>query len=361
MAAITAKENYLRLGRGEIPEWVPGMMPYKDHGPSTAMAGPLTMWVGQSDLKPMWMQPREPWKDFWGANYIIGPEDTGFAGIPDPNNPILRDITKWRTVIKKPEAPNLDWAAMAQSELSNINRDEVALSCALGMQPFEQLVALTGFNDALCYLYEEPDEVKELLNFMADWYVPIVRNIVQHYKPDLVAIADDSAAKQAPFFSPAMYREFFKPIYEKISKPAVDTGAFIDFHNCGRCEDFVGDMIDFGVRYWNPAQIENDLDALKKKFGNKIAICGGWDAPNLTTSSTEEEARQAVRSHIDRYGKGGGYVFFGGLFGNSCAMNAEIPPDIQRINQWISDECYEYGSVFYQNPANRVSTIEEQG
>jgi len=358
MATISAKENYLRLGRREIPEWVPGAMPYKDHGPSTAMAGPLTMWVGQSDLRPMWMQPREPWKDFWGANYIVGPEDTGFAGIPDPNDPVLKDITKWRDVVKKPEMPELDWEAMAKSELDNINRDEVALSCALGLQPFEQLVALTGFNDTLCYLYEEPEEVKALLEFISDWYVPIIENIVKYYKPDLVAFADDSASKYATFFSPEMYREFFKPIYTKVSKPAVDRGAFIDFHNCGRCESFVGDMIDFGVRYWNPAQIENDIDGLKKKYGNLIAICGGWDAPNLSVDTPEEEVRQLVRDHLDRYAKGGGFVFFGGLFGNGCAMGAEIPPEIQRVNEWINDELYEYGSAFYKNPANCESTIE---
>jgi hypothetical protein len=352
MATITAKENYLRLSRGEIPEWVPGGMPYKDHGAPTAMAGPLTMWVGQSELKPMWSQPREPWLDFWGAKYIPGPEDTGFAGIPQAHDFTLPDITKWRDIVKKPPMPDIDWAAMAKAELDAIDRSQVALSVALGMQPFEQLVALTGFSDALCYLFEEPEEVKELLNFMADWYVPIIRNIVDYYKPDLVAIADDTAAQHHPFFSPEMYRSIFKPVYAKLSEPATSRGIPIDFHNCGRCEDFVGDMIDFGVRYWNPAQKENNIPALKAKFGNKIAICGGWDA-TLTEDSNEEEAREAVRSHLDRFAKGGGYVFFG-MVGSGCNMFATPTEKQMRVNGWISDELYEYGSKFYQDPKNRL-------
>ncbi|MCL1802317.1 MAG: hypothetical protein FWG30_01565 [Eubacteriaceae bacterium] len=355
MAKITAKENYLRLGRGEIPEWIPGFMPYKDHGPSTAMAGPLTMWVGQSDLKPRWMQPREAWKDFWGATYIVGPEDTGFAGIPDVANPVLKDITKWREVIKKPDMPNLDWESMSKTELEGINRDEVALSCSIGMQPFEQLVALTGFNDALIYMYEEPEEVIELLNFMTDWYVPILENIVKYYRPDVMAIADDSAARYAPFFSVDMYRKIFKPIYTRITKPATDTGAFIDFHNCGKCDVFIGDMLDFGVRYWNPAQPENDFEFLKSTYGNRITISGGWYAPHLSIESSEEEVRQAVRDHINKLGKGGGYIFFGGISNpNSCAMGVAPSPEMQKINGWIADELYEYGSTFYDKPENRV-------
>jgi hypothetical protein len=349
--AITAKENYLRLSRGEIPEWVPGGMPYKDHGPATAMAGPLTMWVGQSDLRPMWSQPREDWLDFWGAKYMPGPEDTGFAGIPKPYDFTLTDVTKWRDVIKKPRMPDIDWAAMAKSELDKIDRSQSALSCAIGMQPFEQLVALMGFNETLCYLFEEPEAVIELLEFMSDWYVPIIEKIVEHYKPDLMAIADDTAAKNHPFFSPEMYRKFFKPIYAKLFKPAVSRGIPIDFHNCGRCEDFMGDMLDIGVKYWNPAQIENDLDGMKKKYGNRIAIAGGWDG-KLTEDSTEEEARAAVRRHIDRYARGGGYVFFG-MVGSGCNMFA-VPTEKQRqVNGWIADELYEYGSKFYQDPKNR--------
>jgi hypothetical protein len=350
MATISAKENYLRLSRGEIPEWVPGMMPYKDHGPSTMTAGPLTLWFGQSDLRPQWNQPRGPWKDLWGANFIIGPEDTGYAGIPDPNNPIVRDITKWRDIIKLPEEPNLDWEQISKTELENIDRSQVALSCSLGFQPFEQIIAFTGFNDGLCYLYEEPDEVKELLNFMCDWYVPIIEKLVNYYSPDVVALQDDTCAKYAPFFSVDMYREFMKPIYAKLSAPATSRGIPIDFHNCGKADVFVGDMLDFGVKYWNPAQPENDFNMLKEKYGNDIVICGGWGA-NLTEESTEEECREAVREHLDRLAKGGGYICWGGIMG----INMMAPPSegVMRVNNWISDEIYEYGSVFYNDPKNR--------
>jgi hypothetical protein len=353
MAKLTPKENYLKLAKGELPEWIPGGMPYKDHGMATAMAGPLTMWVGQSELAPMWMQPRGYWKDFWGANYMW--RETDLAGIPDPTNFALKDITKWSSVVKKPAVPDLDWAAMAKKELDNIDRTQSAVSVAIGFQPFEQVVALMGFNETLCAMYEEPETFKELLSFMADWYVPIIEKVVKYYDPDMCAIADDTAAKNHPFFSPEMYEDIFKPVYARITKPITEQGKPIDFHNCGKCEAFVGHMIDFGVRYWNPAQNENDLQGIKKKYGNKIAIAGGFNR-EFKIDDTEADVRAAVREYIDRMAPGGGFVFsaFAGDFTlmmkNPADQTEEEKETIAKwgaINNWIQDENYVYGTGYY--------------
>jgi hypothetical protein len=354
MAKMTPKENYLAYAYGKLPEWIPGGMPYKDHGMATGMAGPLTMWVGQSDLKPGWSQPLGYWKDFWGANYMWREGD--MAGIPDPNNFALKDILKWHDVVKKPQVPDLDWESMAKTELDRIDRKTTALSIAIGFQPFQQTVALLGFNETLCAMYEEPEAVKELLNYMADWYVPIIEKIVKYYDPDLCAIADDTAAKNHPFFSPDMYADIFKPIYAKITRPITEQGKPIDFHNCGKCEGYIGHMIDYGVRYWNPAQLENDLQGITKKYGRKIAHTGGWDPDKISIDAKEEDVRQAVRDYIDTYAKDGAMLYSAYAGDFSLFMT---PPDqlteeqkIARdkwgvIGQWMSDENYNYGTGYY--------------
>jgi hypothetical protein len=119
---------------------------------------------------------------------------------------------------------------------------------------------------------------------------------------------------------------------------------WIVFHNCGRCEDFIPDMLDFGVRYWNPAQTSNDLLGIKEKYKGKLTICGGWDfIPPLDREITEEEVRMKVRETIDKYAPGGGYVFQGGIMGS-----ADTPELNQTRAGWIADEVYNYGSAFYK-------------
>jgi hypothetical protein len=343
MSVLTAKENYLRVGRGQIPEWVPGFMPYKDHGPATIPAGPFNITSGQAEMVSGWTQPHGDWKDLWGANYTWEPLTN--AGLPKPNAAILHDISDWQKVIKHPAVPQSDWAAMAKAELDKIDRSQTAVAGELGFQPFQQLVAFMGFEEGLIALYEDPDACSDLLNYMADWYIPRIQTTLDFWKPDVMSMGDDTASAANPFFSLEIYRKVFKPIYMRITKPIRDRGVLINFHNCGRSEDFVGEMIDVGANYWNPCQESNDLVAVQKKYGNKIALTGGWDYKiNLTDS--ESTVRGYMREYLDKYAKNGAFSSFamaGDFFGGPEEFAKWGP-----INNWLNDELYEYGTAIYK-------------
>jgi hypothetical protein len=318
-------------------------MPYKDHLPATISKGPLIMGIGQGEFKPGWTQPHGDWKDLWGANYTW--EDGTLAGLPKPNAFILKDITKWEQIVKKPDISGFDWEAAAKADLADVDRSKIAVTCDLGLQAFQQLVAFMGFNDTLCNLYENPQETKDLLNYLADWYVPVIEKILDYWKPEIVTMADDTAAKANPFFSVEMYQEFFKPIYTRITKPAKERGVFVDFHNCGHCEAFVPDMVDFGVNFWNPCQEENDLVAIQKKYGNKLAITGGWNY-DIKLTDSEATVRGYVREYLDKYARNGGFSAF--VFAGDFMAGPEEMAKWGPINGWLSDEMYTYGEAIYK-------------
>lgn len=348
MAKLTPKENYLRVGRGEIPEWVPGgamSMPYKDHGISAIMAGPFQILIGQSEMITGWTQPQGDWQDMWGANFTWEPRTR--AGLPKPNAFILDDISNWEKVIKHPPEPRGDWEAMAKADLDKVDRSQAAVVCTPGIQPFQQLVAFMGFENTLIALVEDPGACVDLLNYLIDWYVPRIQTILDYWKPDVMSMGDDTATSANPFFSLEIYRSIFKPIYARLAKPVKERGVLIDFHNCGRSEDFVGDMIDFGVNYWNPCQKSNDLVAVQKKYGNKIALTGGWEHYPLKTTDSEETVRGYVRDYLDKYAKNGSFLTsaMAGDFLNGPEGMAQW----EHINAWINDEVYEYGTAIYKS------------
>jgi hypothetical protein len=338
----TPKEIYLGLANGEIPDSVVVSMFGGPDAP-TAPVGPMELQWGDCSFMFAGGEPRTAWEDIWGVPHVANKE-TGYAGIPKPGVHILEDVTKWDKVVKKPSIDtNIDWEARAKADLEKIDRSKVALSTMCGFMPFQQLMALMGFSEGLCALYEEPESVKELLNYMADFYVPVLEKTVEYYRPELISLLDDTASKYAPFFSVGMYKEFFRPIYERLSKKAVESGAYVDFHNCGKCEDFVQDMTEFGVRYWNPAQTENDLAKIKAEHKNFV-ICGGWDfVPNPDEELTEEIVRASVRDSIDKYAPGGSYVFAGGYLGT-----ADDREKAMQVNAWVTDEAQKYGKDFYK-------------
>jgi len=337
---VTEKENLLMLFRGEQPEWVPRytFFPEPDGKPiPIAMIMPGILAQG--------MMTPGPSKDIWGVTYVPVYEANN-AKLPEPNNFILKDIRKWRDVIKAPDLSGIDWEAMAKKDLErlNIDRSQTALSFGLHMGFFQNLMAFMGFSEGLCAMFEEPEEVKALFEYMCDFYCEVARKCIDYYKPDVYGICDDTAAWKSPFISPEMYRELVKPYAARQASIGTERGLPVEMHDCGRCEDFIDDWRDFGVVAWNPAQLSNDLLAIKKKYGRSLVICGGWDILGELADPdvTEEVVKESVCKAIDTYAPGGGYVFCGAYLGPAGDKKTEAK------NRWIREAVDTYGKTFYK-------------
>ncbi|NLT14537.1 MAG: veratrol--corrinoid protein metyltransferase [Clostridiales bacterium] len=283
--------------------------------------------------------------DPWGVRHVTNKE-TNYSAIPEPNNFILRDITKWRDAIKMPEYGDFDWEAAAIKDRETLLKDpEQSLFVISGMGDlFQQFISFMGFVEGLCAIFEEPETVEELFDFMLENTLYITKNVLYYYKPDGYYLLDDTASKLQPFVSPQVFEKLLVPRYKKILDPVVNAGVPIFYHNCGRCEDLLSSMVELGVKVWDPAQPVNDLKAIKNRYGNQLVINGGYeyDLPIRWTDVDEEEVRQTVRDTFELLAPGGGYVFSGGV--KSLDLN---DPDVQRVNGWIRDEAQKLSETFY--------------
>lgn len=336
---LTEKENYLRVLNGEVPEWIPvytfGKMPGSDKDPANVRCEPPI--INEHRI-------RGGGKDFWGVEYISSKETAG-AIMPKTWDYILDDITKWRDVIKAPSLEGVDWEDMAKKDLekSGINRENSALTLRTHIGYFQMLMSFMGFENGLMSLYEEPEEVQALLSYMCDFYEEVLAKCIDYYKPDILNLTDDTAAWNSPFVSLSMYREFFLPCYDRMAKFGRDRGIPITFHNCGKCEAFVDDMVNIGVRGWDPAQTCNDLVSIKKKYAGKLAIMGGWDGVGrlLEDDVTDEEIRKSVTDTLDALAPNGGYIWCGGFMGADYR-----DPVIIHKNKILHETVAEYGKKF---------------
>jgi hypothetical protein len=217
----------------------------------------------------------------------------------------------------------------------------MALNLQVGY--FQNLMAFMGFTNGLCAFYEEPDEVKELLNYLCDFYCTVQAKVIDYFNPDVITTMDDTAAWGAPFISPGMYREFILPCHDRQVKVGRDRGLPITMHNCGKAEAFMEDLTGIGVTMWDPAQTCNDIDGVQAKFGNRLVIAGAWDSRGrlLDPDVTEEEIYESVRTTMNHYAKGGGYVFCGGFLGSFD------DPEVKRKNDILFRAVKEIGRSFY--------------
>ena len=337
---LTEKENLLMLLRGECPEWVPTysfVQMDPDYPPAIHMLTPeFINYHRKNGVGGV---------DIWGVTYVASEEAAG-ATLPEPNNFILDDITKWRDIIKAPDFSGFDWEKLSLDHIktSGIDRTQTALSFDVHFGYFQHLMSFLGFTDGLCAIFEEPDEVKELLNYLCDFYCMITEKMIDYYKPDILSLKDDTAAWAAPFMSKAAYDDIFVPLYARHTKFALDRGIPVSFHNCGKCETFLDSLVDIGVKMWDPAQVCNDLSAVKEKYGNNLTIAGGWLGQGrlLEDDVTEEELRESVKASMDKLATGGGYVFCGSFLGPMG------DPTTARKNAMLRKVAREYGHEFYK-------------
>ena len=204
-----------------------------------------------------------------------------------------------------------------------------------------------GFENGLCAMFEEPEEVKALLEYVCDFYTEVGVQYIDHAKPDIWGTADDTAAWANPFISAEMYREFLIPCHSRWAKMARDRGLPMTMHNCGKSEGVMGDLVKMGINMWEPAQTCNDLEAVKAKFGNRLAIGGGWDGRGrlLEPDVTDEEIIESAKETFGKLAKGGGFAWMGGFLG---------PVDDQetaRKNKLMHDFVDEYAHDYYKKYA----------
>ncbi len=340
MAKISPKDNFLKIAYGGMPEYIPYF---------TMMGEP---YLGEAATKMM--NPNifnethfvDGGKDMWGVTYRAA-EGTNNATMPDTSIILLHDIEDWEKVVKFPEVPDIDFEMQYQKDLQffQVDREQSAVMSGPGLMPFQTLVGLMGFAGGLMALYEDPDSVSDMLNAMVDFLEPLYTKYIDIYKPDIWYMLDDTCAKTAPFFSVETYRQVFKPVYDRMAKPARERGIPIMFHNCGYVEPFIQDMVDFGVSILEPMQNSNDLMKVKEQYKGKLGLIGGADwalvMPKNYPEYDEEELRQKVRDIIDLNAPGGGYGIY------IWPLSYFGDPVIKEVNRILRDECHWYGRKVY--------------
>ncbi len=291
---VTAKENYLRVLRGETPYWMP-------------------IWLTDSQYCwPDVMQEHALWEgdgpDWWGQEWVFEPMSKG--QMPKPGTRTIYDITNWRNEVKIPDLDAVDWDSDAKIQKMRYDPDRCHLfHCVEGI--FERLHELMPMDETLLAMYEEPEAVKDFFDMMVDYKIKICSIVFEKYAPiDYIIWGDDWGTQKAGFFSNDMYREFIMPYTKRVWDYVHSTGRYIELHSCGLTQQYIEEFVEMGLDAWTPQPI-NDLDMLTEKYGDKISLT--VNIPGLETAKTEAEVRKAVKEFVDKYAPRGHRVVANGI------------------------------------------------
>jgi len=146
--------------------------------------------------------------------------------------------------------------------------------------PFWQLREWLGFENLCMMFHDDPDFIKDMLDFWKNYVSCLLQKALRYFKPDVVHLAEDMAYKNFSMISPDMVRRFLLPTYEQWGQIVRDGGVPVyGIDSDGFIGELIPIWIEAGVNLCDPLEVAagNDIVQFRRQFGNKIAFMGGID------------------------------------------------------------------------------------
>jgi uroporphyrinogen decarboxylase len=203
------------------------------------------------------------------------------------------------------------------------------------------LFDLFGFETALMNLSAEPALMEAAIRHIEEFTLEFARRALDATagEADIFWYGDDFATQRGLLLSPAQWRRFLKPTYQRVFALARSYGVRVWFHSCGSFRPVLPDLIDCGMDVWETVQAHldgNEPEGLKRDFGRDLTFYGAVATQTTLPFGSTEAVRSEVRDRIRVLGKNGGYI---------CGPDHGIMPDVPIENVLaMIDEARRHGA-----------------
>ena len=249
-------------------------------------------------------------RDRWGTTISFPADAPGAIPVHTDDLTVCPDVTHWEETVHAPDlAANCaagweDCRAAARSAAG----EEKLLAGFMGTGIFEQCHFLMGFENTLTALYEHPDEMHRLIDYITDYRLGYVKLLIDNLHPDVIFSHDDWGTKDALFMHPDMWRAFFKEPYRRFYGYIRSRGCIAIHHADSYLVPIVDDMAEIGIQVWQGVLPENDIPALQRHLQGKLVLMGGIGAAIDRSDATAEEVCDYTRRTIRTCCPGGHFI-----------------------------------------------------
>ena len=293
---LTPRENLLETIRGGNPDrFVQQYEPFK-----------LMFTPGiTQDARPVEGGP--PVVNAWGITNIWPAGNPGPFPVHTPADKIvIQDICEWRDYLKAPPAKfsEAEWeACMAAAE--KVDRSKYFVTAFIAPGIFEKCHELMEMQETLMNFYDEPDDMKDLINYLAEWEMELADDICAHIHPDALFHHDDWGSQTSTFLSPAMFEEFFLEPYKNVYGRFKENGVqLVVHHSDSYARSLVPYMIEMGIDIWQGPMNSNNIPEMIQEYGRQISFMGGIDSASVDYEGwTKEVIAEQVKKACDACGK----------------------------------------------------------
>lgn len=239
-------------------------------------------YVDPTDESPLYV-PGE-WLDPWGSTWVN--IQAGMIGeVKHPAISDWRQLDHWRP----------------PDHLLGRGFEDVNRTCAAGdrfthlgnPRPFERLQFVRGTENVYMDLAWGEPGVFKLLEMIHEHYLRHLEYVVRT-DVDAVSFMDDWGSKDALLISPAMWIEYFKPLYKEYCDLAHAHGKFALMHSDGHIMAIYEHLIEIGVDAVNSQLFTMPIEEIGQRFKGRITFWGEMDRQHVLPFGTTDDVRAAV-------------------------------------------------------------------
>jgi len=174
------------------------------------------------------------------------------------------------------------------------------------------------------------DRIDEVLLAMIEQYARI--------GCDGIGFAEDWGTQLGLMIRPEMWREIFKPRFERLAGAAKHHGLKILMHSCGKVTDIIPDLVEVGIdALLFDQQKVHGLDNLAR-YAGQVTYCCPVDIQDVLQTGDEATIRAWARDLIEKLWCGGQGGFIADYYGDNVSIGAD--PQWQA---WAADEFVQAG------------------
>ncbi len=167
---------------------------------------------------------------------------------------------------------------------------------------------MMGEERLLYNFYDNPNLVSDMMSFFADFWIELWGQALDEIDVDCAHFWEDMSYKNGPIISPAMFRQFMTPCYQRITGFLKERGVdIIVVDSDGNMDELIPLFLEAGLTGVFPieARANNDLIDIRKRYP-KMHILGGID--KIEVAKGPKAIDKELESKVPFMVMQGGYI-----------------------------------------------------
>ena len=203
---------------------------------------------------------------------------------------------------------------------------------------FELMQWLRGYGQLLVDLVADPSKARALAERVAAYCLGTIEEWLR-LDGDAIAFNDDWGTQQALMIRPSLWREVFRPLYERLFEMVHAAGRHVHFHSDGNTLEILPDLIELGVEVVNLQLSALDVEKAARLIAGRVCLRTDVDRQHVLTRATPAEVTDYVRRVLDLFGgPRGGVIACGEVNSDASLANvAAMYEAFERYGRYSKD------------------------